>query len=557
MASQSSRRKCVTQPDAFCYICGVFTLPKQRRNISEFVKRAYYCYFNVKIGHQDKPWAPHKVCHSCEENLRQWTKGTNKIKFAIPMVWREPRDHITDCYFCLTDVKGYTGKTRHLITYPHVNSVTRPVPHTDDAPKPRFVEPSDTASSSECEPMNTDSEFKGKLTGPQTFCRAELNDLVRDLGLSKKQSELLASRLKDKNLLGMDATVTFYRKREENLLKFFENKCNFVYCCDIPGLVTALGATCYDPTEWRLFIDSSKRSLKCVLLHIGNIFGAIPIGHSVHLKERYEHIKTVLYLLKYEEHKWIICVDLKMVNFLLGQQSGYTKFPCFLCLWDSRAKDRHWIQKEWQVRESLQVGQNNIIHEPLVEREKIVFPPLHIKLGLMKQFVKALSTESDCFKYLCNAFPGITIEKLKAGIFDGPQIRKLMNDRDFIKSMNDLEKNAWEAFVSVVKNFLGNRKSSNYKELVKELTRSFQVLGCNMSIKLHFLNSHLQSFPANLGDVSDEQGERFHQDIKVMEDRYQGRWDIHMMADYCWNIQRDCTGSLYSRRSTKRKFLPG
>ena len=278
--------------------------------------------------------------------------------------------------------------------------------------------------------------------------------------------------------------------------------------------------------------------------------------NSVHLKERYEHIKTVLDLLKYEEHKWIICVDLKMVNFLLGQQSGYTKFPCFLCLWDSRAKDRHWIQKEWQVRESLQVGQNNIIHEPLVQHEKIVFPPLHIKLGLMKQFVKALSTESDCFKYLCNAFPGITIEKLKAGIFDGPQIRKLMNDRDFIKSMNDLEKNAWEAFVSVVKNFLGNRKSSNYKELVKELIRSFQVLGCNMSIKLHFLNSHLQSFPANLGDVSDEQGERFHQDIKVMEDRYQGRWDIHMMADYCWNIQRDCTGTLYSKRSTKRKFLP-
>ena len=144
----------------------------------------------------------------------------------------------------------------------------------------------------------------------------------------------------------------------------------------------------------------------------------------------------------------------------------------------------------------------------------------------------------------------------KAGIFDGPQIRKLIKDKDFIKSMTDVEKNAWEAFVSVVRNFLGNTKSSNYKELVQELTRSFQVLGCNMSIKMHFLNSHLQSFLANLGDVSDEQGERFHQDIKVMEDRYQGRWDIHMMADYCWNIQRDCTGNLHSRRAIKRKFLP-
>ena len=58
----------------------------------------------------------------------------------------------------------------------------------------------------------------------------------------------------------------------------------------------------------------------------------------------------------------------------------------------------------------------------------------------MKQFFKALRTESDCFKYLFIAFPGITIETLKAGIFYNPQIRKLMDDRDFIKSMNDLVK---------------------------------------------------------------------------------------------------------------------
>ena len=86
--------------------------------------------------------------------------------------------------------------------------------------------------------------------------------------------------------------------------------------------------------------------------------------------------------------------------------------------------------------------------------------------------------------------------------------------------MTDAEKNAWGAFVCVVRNFLGNRKSEDYKELVESLIKSFHVLGCNMSIKLHFLSSHLEQFPANLGDVSDEQGERFHQDIKVMEDRY-------------------------------------
>jgi hypothetical protein len=54
-----------------------------------------------------------------------------------------------------------------------------------------------------------------------------------------------------------------------------------------------------------------------------------------------------------------------------------------------------------------------------------------------------------------------------------------------------------------------------------------------MSLKIHFLNWHLDFFPENLGTVSEEQGERFHQDIKEMERRYQGRWNVNMMGDCC------------------------
>ena len=39
--------------------------------------------------------------------------------------------------------------------------------------------------------------------------------------------------------------------------------------------------------------------------------------------------------------------------------------------------------------------------------------------------------------------------------------------------------------------------------------------------------------------MSDEQGERFHYDMKEMETKYHGRWDTVMMADYCWNLKRD------------------
>ncbi|GBP00205.1 hypothetical protein EVAR_832_1 [Eumeta japonica] len=129
------------------------------------------------------------------------------------------------------------------------------------------------------------------------------------------------------------------------------------------------------------------------------------------------------------------------------------------------------------------------------------------------------------------------MEKLKGGIFDGPQIRQLMKDTDFIKVMTVPESDAWKSFVLVVENFLGNHKAPNYEEIVQNMLTNFQTLGANMSIKLHYLRNHLDKFPDNLGNYSEEQGERFHQDLKVMEERYQGRWDCHMMADYCWSLK--------------------
>ena len=80
-------------------------------------------------------------------------------------------------------------------------------------------------------------------------------------------------------------------------------------------------------------------------------------------------------------------------------------------------------------------------------------------------------------------------------------------------------------------------------------------MGCNMSIKVHFLFNHVERFPDNLGDVSDEQGERFHQDIKIMEERYQGRWGTTMMADFCWCLIREAGNVPHRRKANKRKML--
>ena len=115
-----------------------------------------------------------------------------------------------------------------------------------------------------------------------------------------------------------------------------------------------------------------------------------------------------------------------MVAFLLGLQGGFIKFQCFLCLWDSRATSEHYRRKNWEQRTEFAVGTRNVMWEPqLVDPRNVLMPPLHIKLGLMKQFVKALNQESDAFKYLPAFFPKLSDAKIKGGIFVGPQIEDL------------------------------------------------------------------------------------------------------------------------------------
>ena len=111
---------------------------------------------------------------------------------------------------------------------------------------------------------------------------------------------------------------------------------------------------------------------------------------------------------------------------------------------------------------------------------------------------------------------------------------------------------AWCSYVSVVKEFLGKTKADCYQDIVKQMLTNFQAVGARMSIKIHYLFSHLGRFPENLGEVSEEQGERFHQAIKNMEMRYQGRRDSRMMSNYCWSLMRVSTQQNHKRKSYKR-----
>jgi hypothetical protein len=153
------------------------------------------------------------------------------------------------------------------------------------------------------------------------------------LDFLKDASELLASRLHNKNLLAPGKFSSCYRNREHEYVKYFTQDESLVYCNNIPKLINKLGNIEYNKNEWRLFIALRKRSLKGVLLHKnngenGNYLTSVPVAHSVYLKEIYDNLKFVLEKIKYSEHKRSICRYLKIICILLGQQHGYTKCPC-------------------------------------------------------------------------------------------------------------------------------------------------------------------------------------------------------------------------------------
>ena len=146
-------------------------------------------------------------------------------------------------------------------------------------------------------------------------------------------------------------------------------KGELVYSTDVSGIMQEFRYS-HRPDKWRLFIDSSKLSLKAVLLHNKNMLPSISVGYAAHLKKPYENMKQLLQCINNEQYCWQLCGDFKVIAILQRLQPGYTKYCWFLCEWDSRARHEHYL-----------------------------------KLGLMKNFVKAMNQDGAAFKYICNKFP--------------------------------------------------------------------------------------------------------------------------------------------------------
>jgi len=109
----------------------------------------------------------------------------------------------------------------------------------------------------------------------------------------------------------------------------------------------------------------------------------------------------------------------------------------------------------------------------------------------MKNFVKAMDRTGSAFKYLAEKFSRLSEANIKRG---------------FLWVLRSAS--SWDAFRLVSTNFLGNIRAENYKELIEDMSL-YHKLGCNMSLKVHMLHSHLDFFPDNCGMFSDEHGELF------------------------------------------------
>ena len=168
------------------------------------------------------------------------------------------------------------------------------------------------------------------------------------------------------------------------------------------------------------------------------------------------------------------------------------------------------LPEERQASEEISEGQREECTTPSTRRmaQNSATAPTH-QTWSDEKLRKSHGPDWIGVKYLAEKFPRFYDAKIKEVVFVGPQIRKLFRDDMFNNLLQGDEKKAWDAFLLVSANFLENIRAESYKELIEDMLSLYHRLGCNMSLMIHMLHSHLDIFPDNCGMFSDEHGEIF------------------------------------------------
>lgn len=252
----------------FCYVCGLFVDSKhrikfanQKSSVEKFNKFYNRAYISSKWYEPDYIYIR---CNSFFKRSKVDNNDVAKIQwlFSKPMTWHYlVRHDPDDCYFCQTSVQGFKYSCRENILYADVLSAKKPVLSEENRMENRMERSDEESDSSENEEDNFEAAACSFATERHLVSNNDYKDLIRDLSLSWRQSEILASRLKQWNLVENEFKITIGRKgsHQEFQKMFKADGDDFVYCINVSDLFAGLGHV-HKPDEWRLFIDGSCKS---------------------------------------------------------------------------------------------------------------------------------------------------------------------------------------------------------------------------------------------------------------------------------------------------------
>lgn len=225
------------------------------------------------------------------------------------------------------------------------------------------------------------------------------------------------------------------------------------------------------------------------------------------------------------------------------------------CLFRSRCNNINLNRSiKWAPRKSYTKNEReSIVAEPLINLPELVsnliLPMLHIKLGVFSSFIRSLNKRkvivdngkeleleenTNAFNYLKELFPNKTISKVKNGTFNGPEINKILKNKSKLsENLNEEQKRCLEAFSNLKNNFFTENRSSDYKNIVKQLIDSYEQNNVLLAPKIHYLMNHLDKIEMyNYSYHGEEQGEQLHQQIKIFSTKYLNK--RNMLRDFCW-----------------------
>ena len=132
MSSLRRRRK--NNPDNFCYICGQYTPPVHCKKFTP--KKILLTSFTLGVKLETRTRNGLLTYAALLQCLLHIAGKKKKMSFGVPMIRREQAGHSMDCYFCLTNIKGFSRESKSKIKHPNCRSAMNPIQHSSTVPIP-------------------------------------------------------------------------------------------------------------------------------------------------------------------------------------------------------------------------------------------------------------------------------------------------------------------------------------------------------------------------------------------------------------------------------------